>query len=57
LLIFGYSPLYLPTNKEATARININQLLEDAGWQFFDDENGPAKIITRSKILMDEMGN
>lgn len=30
--------------KEAKARIKINKLLEDSGWRFFDDENGPANI-------------
>ena len=29
---------------EATARIKINKLLEEAGWRFFDDENGPTNI-------------
>jgi type I restriction enzyme R subunit len=31
--------------KEATARIKINRLLEEAGWRFFDDQNGPANIV------------
>jgi len=31
-------------NKEAKARIKINKLLEQAGWRFFDDEDGPANI-------------
>lgn len=30
--------------KEAKARIKINKLLGEAGWRFFDDENGPANI-------------
>jgi len=30
--------------KEAKARIKINELLKEAGWRFFDDENGPANI-------------
>lgn len=30
--------------KEAKARIKINKLLEEAGWRFFDDENGKANI-------------
>ena len=29
---------------EAKARIKINRLLEDAGWRFYDDENGRANI-------------
>jgi type I restriction enzyme R subunit len=31
-------------NKEATARIKINKLLEAAGWRFFADGNLPANI-------------
>lgn len=31
-------------NKEALARININKLLEDAGWRFFPNEDGIANI-------------
>jgi len=30
--------------KEAGARIKINKLLEESGWRFFDDEQGPANI-------------
>lgn len=30
--------------KEAKARIKINKLLEEAGWRFFDDDNGRANI-------------
>ncbi|MBN1453659.1 MAG: DEAD/DEAH box helicase family protein [Anaerolineales bacterium] len=30
--------------KEAKARIKINKLLEEAGWRFFDNEDGPANI-------------
>lgn len=44
-------------SKEASARIKINKLLENAGWRFFDDENGNANIvlenntrITRSQV-------
>ena len=37
-------------NKEATARIKINKLLEDAGWRFFDDENGPANILLENYV-------
>ena len=31
-------------NKEAKARIKINKLLEEAGWRFFDSEDGSANI-------------
>jgi type I restriction enzyme R subunit len=30
--------------KEAKARIKINKLLEEAGWRFFDNEDGSANI-------------
>jgi len=48
-------------NKEAKARIKINKLLEDAGWQFFDDENGEANIqlennVKITKTHFDEFG-
>jgi type I restriction enzyme R subunit len=32
------------SDKEATARIKINQVLEEAGWLFFADGNRPANI-------------
>lgn len=31
-------------SKEAKARIKINKLLEDAGWRFFDSDQGKANI-------------
>ena len=34
--------------KEAKARIKINQLLQGAGWRFFDNENGKANIVLES---------
>ena len=34
--------------KEAKARIKINQLLQDASWRFFDNENGKANIVLES---------
>ena len=48
-------------NKEASARIKINKLLEDAGWRFFDDEKGPANIqletnVKITKKQIDECG-
>lgn len=30
--------------KEAKARIKIDKLLEESGWRFFDNEEGPANI-------------
>jgi len=36
--------------KEAKARVRINRFLERAGWRFFDDEKGPAKMYTNFYI-------
>jgi hypothetical protein len=33
--------------KEATARIKINKLLEQAGWKLLDDDRGPDCTRTR----------
>ena len=38
--------------KEASARIKINRLLEEAGWHFFDAENGPANIQLEPNVKM-----
>ena len=40
--------------KEAKARIKINKLLEEAGWRFFDNENGPASIQLEPNIKINE---
>jgi type I restriction enzyme R subunit len=37
---------------EAHARIKINMLLEEAGWRFFDSEEGPANILLESHVKM-----
>jgi type I restriction enzyme R subunit len=42
--------------KEAKARIKINKLLEEAGWSFFDSEQGRATIKLESSIKMEDMG-
>ncbi len=49
-------------NKEATARIKINKLLETAGWRFFDDQKGPANIVLEPNVkvtqnVLDDLGN
>ncbi len=49
-------------NKEASARIKINKLLEESGWRFFDNPNGKANIVLENKItltktILDEYGN
>ena len=36
--------------KEAKARIKINKLLEESGWRFFDDVNGPANIYLEPNV-------
>ncbi len=37
-------------DKEATARIKINKLLEAAGWRFFPEENAPANICLETGV-------
>lgn len=37
-------------SKEATARIKINRLLENAGWRFFDDSKGPANVVLEPNV-------
>ena len=52
-------------SKEAQARIKINQLLEAAGWRFFDTAEGKANIAlehnvkpTKARVdALDELGN
>ncbi|MCX6340511.1 MAG: DEAD/DEAH box helicase family protein [Candidatus Aureabacteria bacterium] len=48
--------------KEAKARILINDLLKRSGWRFFDDENGPANItlethVKLKKQILDDLGD
>lgn len=48
--------------KEAKARIKINNLLQEAGWRFFDDENGKANIVLENNVkitqkLIDAFGD
>ena len=50
------------SDKEATARIKINKLLEAAGWRFFADPQGPANIrlesnVTLTQTELDAFGN
>ena len=39
-------------SKEARARIRINELLQRAGWRFFDDENGSANIVLEANVKL-----
>jgi type I restriction enzyme, R subunit len=48
--------------KEAKARILINELLQRAGWRFFDDDAGPANIALEANVkikknTLDEFGD
>jgi len=43
--------------KEAKARIKINNLLQQSGWRFFDDENGKANITLENNIKIEEVGD
>lgn len=38
--------------KEAAARVKINRLLENAGWRFFADSNGPANIELEPSVRL-----
>lgn len=38
--------------KEATARIKINKLLEEAGWRFFESAAGPANIVLEPQVRL-----
>ena len=40
---------------EAHARIKINQLLEEAGWRFFDNEEGKANILLENHVKISQM--
>lgn len=40
--------------KEAKARIKINNLLQPAGWRFFDNEDGKANIVLESNVKLTE---
>ncbi len=42
------------SKNEAHARIKINQLLQEAGWRFFDDENGKANILLENYVKISE---
>jgi len=39
-------------SKEAKARIKINKLLEEAGWRFFDTDEGRANIILENNAKL-----
>lgn len=39
---------------EAHARIKINQLLEEAGWRFFDNQEGKANILLENHVKISQ---
>ena len=41
-------------SKEAQARIKINRRLQEAGWRFFADENGPANVALEANAKITE---
>ena len=43
--------------KEASARIKINKLLEESGWRFETDKNGPVNIQLEPGIKYSELGD
>ena len=44
-------------NKEASARIKINKLLEQAGWRFEDSEKGKANIKLEAGVQLRDLGD
>ena len=42
-------------SNEAHARIKINKLLEDAGWRFFDNEQGKANILLENHVKLTQI--
>ena len=43
--------------KEAKARIKINDMLQNSGWRFFDNDNGKANITLEDNIKIEELGD
>jgi len=43
--------------KEASARIKINKLLEDSGWRFGADKDGPANIRLEPGVKYSDLGD
>lgn len=47
----------MSTKKEASARIKINKLLEEAGWRFEANEKGPANIQLETGVKFADLGD
>ena len=43
--------------KEAKARIKINNLLQTSGWRFFDDKTGARNIEVEDNVNLDSLGD
>jgi len=43
--------------KEAKARIKINNLLQQSGWKFFDEGDAKANIIVEGNVKIEESGD
>lgn len=43
-------------DKEANSRIKINKLLEESGWRFEDNEDGPANIQLEAGVKFETLG-
>lgn len=43
--------------KEAKARLKINQLLQEAGWKFFDDKTGSRNIEVEGNVNLESLGD
>jgi type I restriction enzyme R subunit len=62
-MAYSYNKTGTPvSNKEATARIKINKLLETAGWRFFTEGSLPANIrlepsVTLKSTDLDTLGD
>ena len=47
----------MKNQKEARARIKINKLLEESGWRFDLNQNGPANIEVESGVKIADLGD
>lgn len=45
------------STKEAKARIKVNNLLQEAGWRFFDTTEGKANISLEHNVKFSDMGD
>jgi type I restriction enzyme R subunit len=47
--------MIMPNQKEASARIKINKLLEESGWRFEDDKKSKANIQLEAGVKFNEL--